>query len=298
MRCISIHLSLMDTDSKLRFDRDGYVVIPNFLSPDVTHQLKHRVDELLDAFSLDQHPLTKFSTGETSEHVGDNYFLTSGDKVRYFLEEDAFDSNQTLVKPPRLSVNKIGHGLHEHDPMFAQVSGSAKVHQICHDTLKFRDPRCLQSMIITKQPEIGGKVPPHQDSCFLYTSPPSAIGFWFALEDCTPSNGALSFLPGSHLLHPIPDKRFVRQPNGTTGFVDTCQANTHPPPPPPPPPNEYKMETCPAGSLVLIHGSVLHKSERNTSPHSRYAYTFHVIEGAYEYDSLNWLQIKGQFSRV
>ena len=47
-----------------------------------------------------------------------------------------------------------------------------------------------------------------------------------------------------------------------------------------------------AGSLVLIHGNVLHKSEKNTSPNSRFAYTFHVIEGAEgsKYDGQNWLQ--------
>ena len=41
-------------------------------------------------------------------------------------------------------------------------------------------------------------MPSHNDSTFLYTDPPSAIGFWFALEDCTLENGCLSFLPGSH----------------------------------------------------------------------------------------------------
>jgi ectoine hydroxylase-related dioxygenase (phytanoyl-CoA dioxygenase family) len=47
-----------------------------------------------------------------------------------------------------------------------------------------------------------------------------------------------------------------------------------------------------AGSLVLIHGNVLHKSEKNTGDKSRFAYTFHVIEGAegWEYDKRNWLQ--------
>ena len=50
-----------------------------------------------------------------------------------------------------------------------------------------------------------------------YTSPPTALGFWFALEKCSPENGALSFLPGSHLTTPI-TQRFVRLPSGGTGF--------------------------------------------------------------------------------
>jgi hypothetical protein len=34
--------------------------------------------------------MTKFSTGEGSEHVGDDYFLDSGDKVRFFFEEGTY----------------------------------------------------------------------------------------------------------------------------------------------------------------------------------------------------------------
>jgi hypothetical protein len=45
-----------------------------------------------------------------------------------------------------------------------------------------------------------------------------------------------------------------------------------------------------AGSLVLIHGSVVHRSSANHSDHSRIIYTFHLIEGApgYAYDGGNW----------
>lgn len=46
------------------------------------------------------------------------------------------------------------------------------------------------------------------------------------------------------------------------------------------------------GDLVLIHGSVLHKSERNSSAKTRFAYTFHMIESPpyAVYDDKNWLQ--------
>jgi len=46
------------------------------------------------------------------------------------------------------------------------------------------------------------------------------------------------------------------------------------------------------GDLVLIHGSVLHRSERNTSDKTRFAYTFHMIESPpyAVYDDKNWLQ--------
>lgn len=54
---------------------------------------------------------------------------------------------------------------------------------------------------------------------------------------------------------------------------------------------EYKIEEVKAGTLVLIHGNLLHRSEKNTSEKGRIIYTFHVIEGKDTvYDDRNWLQ--------
>ncbi|KAF2202406.1 phytanoyl-CoA dioxygenase [Delitschia confertaspora ATCC 74209] len=163
-------------------------------------------------------------------------------------------------------------------------------------------------MVICKQPEIGGAVPPHQDSTFLYTDPPTAVGWWYALEDCTVSNGCLSFAAGSHKRAPI-SKRFVRLTNAngsiTTGFeenqgaifpegLDTEEGNEIDGKE-----EVYTMGEVKAGTLVLIHGNVLHKSERNVSGRSRFIYTFHVIEGEREYDGRNWLQPPREgFSRL
>ncbi|KAJ7680288.1 phytanoyl-CoA dioxygenase [Mycena polygramma] len=294
-----------------QFHRDGYLVVRGFLSPEDVATLLERSKVLLQEFSLDDHPLTKFTTGDDN-HVGDAYFLESGDKIRYFLEEDAVVDGK-LTRPKELAVNKIGHALHELDPAFRKASTrnlifsvtleNDRMRALVRDLQFHRDPVALQSMVITKQPQIGGEVSEHNDSTFLYTDPPSALGFWIALEKCSESNGALSFLPGSHLTTPI-TKRFVRLPAGGTGFEPlvtpdvaeqvAAQSKISG--------DSYVLETCEPGDLVLIHGAVLHKSERNRSQKTRFAYTFHMIESSSgtKYDEKNWLQPTSQmpFSRI
>ncbi|PVG03061.1 phytanoyl-CoA dioxygenase [Serendipita vermifera] len=292
-------LQVLSEQQVKNFYERGYLVIPNFLSEEEINTLIRRSKELLHEFNLEGHPLTKFTTGdeedETKKHVGDEYFLTSGDKIRYFLEEEAVGADGKLNRPKELAVNKIGHALHELDPVFRDVTlNNPKLKALAKDLRFHSNPLVLQSMVICKQPEIGGKVPEHNDSTFLYTSPPSALGFWFALEPCTALNGALSFLPGSHYTTEV-TKRFVRMPEGGTGFEkveeiekplglqpNNSQSDS----------SEYVLETCGAGALVLIHGSVLHKSEKNESQLTRYAYTFHMIESPplASYDHKNWLQ--------
>ncbi|KAM5533306.1 hypothetical protein V8D89_012980 [Ganoderma adspersum] len=247
-------------------EQSRYLRLASFLEPDEVEALLTRTKQLLDNFSIEDHPLTKFTTSDDN-HVGDDYFLTSGDKIRYFLEEDAV-SDGKLNREKQKAVNKIGHGLHELDPVFRKITlESEKIKAVVRDLQFHHDPVALQSMVICKQPRIGGEVPEHNDST---TNPPSALGFWIPLEKCTPENGALSFLPGSHLTTKI-----TKRGTGFEQLIPADQTSEHHE-------GKYILEACTPGDLVLIHGI----------PHTRYAYTFHMIESPpyAEYDAKNWLQ--------
>ncbi|XP_015989272.2 phytanoyl-CoA dioxygenase domain-containing protein 1 isoform X1 [Rousettus aegyptiacus] len=256
-----------------KFREDGFLVLERFLSADECVAMQQRIGEIVAKMDVPPHCRTEFSTQEEEQLLAQgstDYFLSSGDKIRFFFEKGVFDKKGNFLVPPEKSINKIGHALHAHDPVFKCITHSPKVQALAR-SLGLQMPVVVQSMYIFKQPRLGGEVSPHQDASFLYTEPLGRVlGLWIALEDATLENGCLWFIPGSHTSGV--SRRMVRAPAGSapgTSFLGSEPARDN---------SLFVPTPVQRGALVLIHGEVVHKSEQNLSDRSRQAYTFHLME--------------------
>jgi phytanoyl-CoA hydroxylase len=260
-----------------QYQRDGFLILRDFVAVAACDRLRTRAVELVREF--DPSGLVSIFSTHEQNRLTDDYFLNSGDKIRFFFEEDAFLPDGTLKQSKELSINKIGHALHDLDPVFSKFSRAAEVAQLVAD-LEIERPLLLQGMYIFKQPNIGGEVSCHQDSTFLYTEPLQIAGLWFALEDATIENGCLWAIPGGHRLGL--KSRWLRQAEGGMNF-DVYD--------PTPWPEEKLIPLAVSkGSVIILNGLLPHKSLANRSLRSRQAYTLHVISADCRYPETNWLQ--------
>ena len=208
------------------FDRNGFLYLPSFAS--ISDEVIPMKDYMKFLVNERWHPLmnnekddnnkvmkdgslTVFRTDKEQEKKqgSSDYFLDSSNRIHFFAEKDAVDSENGSVilkekywKDKMAALNKSGHALHlpsenEKNP-FHDYTTSTKIINLV-DCLGWKDPVVPQSMYIFKQPHIGGAVTSHQDSTFLYTTPKqSCLGLWLALDDATLSNGCLWVRPKSH----------------------------------------------------------------------------------------------------
>lgn len=269
------------TDTQIQaFRSDGFLVVPNFVSDERCLQLRERAMMLAEKHVPSPEEATVFTADGKPQHTSDDYFLTSGEQIRCFFERDAFDERGNLRAEPHLALNKLGHAMHDLDPVFDSFSRTPDLANVAAD-LGMRDPLLLQSMYIFKQPHIGGEVTCHTDHTYLWTEPQSVIGFWFAIDDATNENGCMWAVPGGHKL-PVRSRSRLNE-SRTATVMDVLD-------PEPYPLDNLQCLEAKRGTLVLLDGAVPHLSAANTSDRPRHAYTIHAIDGAANYLDDNWLQ--------
>jgi len=267
----------LTTEMVTDFRAAGVLVLEGFVPVEECRRLRDHTLEMINA--LDETEVKHVFSAMEQTQLGDRYFEESGDKIRFFFESDAFDEKGALRQSTENSLNKMGHAMHDLDPVFDAFSRTSEL-AAAVDSLGYEEPVILQSMYIFKPPRIGGEVYCHQDSTFLYTEPESCTGFWFALEDATIDNGCMHFIPGAHK-GPLKELHY-RNAEGKMAFRTLDDT--------PWPDDATVPAEAKAGTLVIFDGRAPHLSGPNLSDRSRHAYTVHVIDQKSHYPAENWLQ--------
>lgn len=260
------------------FHRDGVLIIDGFKPRSQCERLRERANALVEEHGP-RAAGTIFST-KAPQHLDSRYFMESAAGIGVFFEEEAFDADGKLAYPLPLAVNKLGHAMHDLDPVFSAFSKGPAL-QAVSASLGVAQPRVMQSMYIFKQPNIGGEVMCHQDSTYLYTDPMSVIGYWFAIDDAHRGNGCLGGIPGEH--RKGLKKLFRRADDGRleTSDVDAKISWDM---------SALEWLEVPAGTLIVFSGCFPHLSEANHSAQARHAFTLHAVDGDCAYPADNWLQ--------
>lgn len=147
---------------KSAFNKDGYVYIPGFLSPEEVKYL----NEHLQRFIAES--------------------ISSMSAAHYFYE----DENDTATL-------KQMQDLEKYDPYFKTLAVNSRFEAIAKDLLG-EDVVCKTVEYFNKPPKIGKATPPHQDGYYFMLDPQQAVTMWLALENVDEENGCVKYVRGSH----------------------------------------------------------------------------------------------------
>lgn len=264
----------MTTDQSLFFAQNGFLHLPSFIHQTDCQKLILRMHELAERLC----PKNKSHVFEAGydRQSKDDFFLSSAHKISFFFDKNA---DQRESNNPFALLNKVGHALHNLDPVYKKFSHQEKFYELLHE-LGHKKPFAAQSMFIFKQSKFGDEVPAHQDATFLYTEPNSVIGLWFALQDADEDNGCLWVLPGGH--RGKLKNRFVKRDHHLS-FENEEKVLW--------PRSLFIPVPAKAGDAVVLHGLLPHLSDQNRSPRTRFAYSIHFIDQACHYPKTNWLSL-------
>ncbi|WP_427896041.1 phytanoyl-CoA dioxygenase family protein [Kribbella sp. GL6] len=159
--------SHQDIDTSVSLDdfrRDGFVVLPDALSPDEVAVLR---DETARLCRGERGPVAGIETARPGD--------TDDDVIRRYL----------CIHHPHKVSETMAAALHQRAIVSAltQVIGP--------------DVKAMQSMLFIKAEGKPGQAW-HQDEFFIPTRDRSLTAVWIALDDATTENGCLWVLPGSH----------------------------------------------------------------------------------------------------
>ena len=173
------------------------------------------------------------------------------------LHEHAYGRKDAQGRESRLSLWN-----HPGDDLFGVVSRSRRIVDAMEQLLG-GEVYHYHSKLMLKEPYVGGAWEWHQDYGYWYQNGclfPWMASCLIALDPATRANGCLQVLKGSHHMGRVEHGRFGEQTGADPERVRAAKERLE----------HVYCESAP-GTGLFFHGNLLHASDANTSPHSRWS---------------------------
>lgn len=114
--------------------------------------VKERMSEIVQEVDLSSdNNIAVFSTENNNRQKREDYFLDSAWDIKPFFEKDALDmATGNLLVDKAVAFNKMGHNMHDLDPVFEALSYSRVIRTLLFKMMNFTQPLIVQSMYIFK----------------------------------------------------------------------------------------------------------------------------------------------------
>jgi len=173
------------------------------------------------------------------------------------LHQSAFGRKDAEGRESRLSLWN-----HPGDDLFGMVSRGRRIVDAMEQLLG-DEVYHYHSKLMLKEPYSGGAWEWHQDYGYWYQNGclfPSMASCLIALDGATRANGCLQIIEGSHLMGRVEHGRFGDQTGADPERVRVARERL-----------AHRYCEMRAGTGLFFHGNLLHASDANTSPHSRWS---------------------------
>ena len=217
------------------FHRNGFLVVEDLLTAQETDALSDHVDRIASG-QLPHIPQASIQL------------------------EPVFRSGERAITNQVLSVRKLYDIAVYDEQIWAHVT-RINIVEIIMDLLGVKDIKMYGDQLFMKAPKTGSAQAWHQDSAsWRDIFPMDLVTAWTAIDEATPKNGCLHFIPGTH-------RWGMLQSNRLQHFSPDFGSQRWP----------IRPTPLKAGSVSFHHSLALHMSPANQSTQRRRGYAVHYM---------------------